>query len=70
MNLPLCSPLGHPGAQQALFCGKSSFSSHILTLETLKRPSQGGVMLGLVGFFFFFVPTEVMPSAKKTPQAH
>lgn len=31
-NLPLRSPLGHPEAQQARFCGKSSFSSHILAL--------------------------------------
>lgn len=40
-----------PALLVALFCGKSSFSSNLLTLEAPEGASEGGVLLVLVGGF-------------------
>lgn len=53
-------------AQQALFCGKSSFWSNVLTLEALEGASEGGVLLVLVRGFFQQRQTSLEMSSAET----
>lgn len=53
-------------AQQALFCGKSSFWSNVLALEALEGASEGGVLLVLVRGFFQQRQTSLEMSSAET----